>query len=711
MLRPYSLTISLTILLCAFMVPAGAKPQVRSDDTSDTLGVLYNNQGISPCDLARDIREQCEPEVNSTVSPTECSCNNVFFNIWSACILVQVSGDLPSFSAWGAGCKNASQDVTDGYMNGLGLGTPIPIWAFMRVPDDDKFNIDYVRRALQTDFTACGGLATRNWSTVQKIAPAISSIATLVLVGFIILLYWSKSTSRDRRPRGTLRRFFPRAVRVHKVRKADRNETWSIDQSEETDEFVIVGQEDAAPHRVQSPTPMSRADYDLGPPLPPKSEWHFPGKAPWKRPIQLPSRFPFLKDRPIPVEAVSRTNRFRINSVDHSTLSGLSGGSVEGGNRSSIVKFSTENYPGGSSRAHETIEEASDEGEDASLISPDARSENHVFLISNRDTFTVGSRTSTSQSASHQVHIQPPTPTASSSYSPVIVKHPMFKPKVPTHIPPPPTKPAPSPPVIPPRVPPQLQKSHSETQLQQPVASTSQLMDIRVPPISQPPLSISPPRPSGPLHTNPQYVLPRRQLSIEEDDPLHQRNSRKPLGARNLTSPASKESLRHENAFSNIQYSAQAHQRQLSDSAIRRSPLHWRDEVHQGGTSPPFVHRELSIEEEISRPTPSHYPGAAGPSSQLPRSPAPIPHRRGHSADDATSSNASMLHPSPYSHTRNLSSEAVPLRSDPINLFPGAVRATGYPNSRATTESSNSLYSDGSYPIQPPNPAHPPHRS
>ncbi|KAF9456581.1 hypothetical protein BDZ94DRAFT_1315006 [Collybia nuda] len=120
--------------------------QVRNDDTSDTLGVLYNNRGISPCDLARDMREQCETEFNSTVTPTKCSCNNVFFNIWSACVLVQVDGDLPSFSAWGAGCKDASQDVTDGYMNGLDLGTPIPIWAFMGVPDDGKFNVSYVRR-------------------------------------------------------------------------------------------------------------------------------------------------------------------------------------------------------------------------------------------------------------------------------------------------------------------------------------------------------------------------------------------------------------------------------------------------------------------------------------------------------------------------------------------------------------------------------------
>lgn len=233
-------------------------------------------------------------------------------------------------------------------------------------------------------------------------------------------------------------------------------------------------------------------------------------------------------------------------------------------------------------------------------------------------------------------------------------------------------------------------------------------MDAYVPPI-QPPISIPPPRAPGPLRIDP-HTQPRRQLSVEEDDPLR-RNApptRKPFGARkNLTSPSSKESLQHENAFSNLQYSTQFHQRQLSDSAARRSPLHWRDEIYPSGASPPYVYRELSIEEELSRPT-THLPGIAGPSSQLPRSPAPIPHRRGHSADDATSIHLNVSHPSPYSHIRNLSSESVILsRSDPVNLFPSAVRATGYPVLQAATESSNSLYSDGSYPKQPPNVAYP----
>lgn len=214
----------------------------------------------------------------------------------------------------------------------------------------------------------------------------------------------------------------PHIPRVHKVRKADRSDTWSIDQiSEGTDEFVVIEQGDADSFRVKSPEPFSHSDDESSPLPPAKAEWHLPGKALWKKPMQLPSRFPIpWKDRAIAVQSGPPTRRFHIDSIDHSTLSGLSGGSTEGGHRSSTVKYSMENFPGGSSRAHETIEEASDEGEDASLISPGARSENHVFVISNRDGFTVGSRTSSAPS--HQVYVQPPTPTISSHDSPVLLK-------------------------------------------------------------------------------------------------------------------------------------------------------------------------------------------------------------------------------------------------------------------------------------------------
>lgn len=206
--------------------------------------------------------------------------------------------------------------------------------------------------------------------------------------------------------------------RVHKVRKADPSEGWSIDQVDETDKIGAIDRDGTGSYRAHSPGPLPRTDHNAGPP---QAEMHFPGKALWKRPM-FPSRFPLFRERPIPVQSGPITKKFRIDSIDHSTLSGLSGGSTEGGHRTSTVQYSKEGVHGGSSRAHETIEEESDEDEDTSLISPGARSENHVFLISNRGGFTVGSRTSTAQSASHQVHIQPPTPTASSHHSPPIEK-------------------------------------------------------------------------------------------------------------------------------------------------------------------------------------------------------------------------------------------------------------------------------------------------
>ncbi|KZP22332.1 hypothetical protein FIBSPDRAFT_859635, partial [Athelia psychrophila] len=76
---------------------------------------------------------------------TNCTCNTVVFNLWSACLQSQDEAPL-SFTQWTAPCHENKTQVTYGDypMHGAAKGVQIPTWAYINVTAEGQYDSDGV---------------------------------------------------------------------------------------------------------------------------------------------------------------------------------------------------------------------------------------------------------------------------------------------------------------------------------------------------------------------------------------------------------------------------------------------------------------------------------------------------------------------------------------------------------------------------------------
>ncbi|KAG6909679.1 hypothetical protein DXG01_016086 [Tephrocybe rancida] len=347
--------------------------------------------------------------------------NNVFFNLWSACLLTEGNATLPDYGDWVAECENYSLKVLDGYPSQWedGLRVTIPSWAGIKVADNATFDVDTAIRVARL---------SKRGEITQAIVPIASVLGFLVIMVALLWLYWAKRSRRGETFGAFISRHFLR--KAQKIRHMSRNSDFEIDsQPEDTDGDYAGGHS-----RGTSVDTLKLAE----------PEYQFPFKDVWRnsRIMQqfrrLPDRMVPWGDHPVQIRPLSPGARFRVDASGSSAESGgvnVPDGTAEGDYRESFLE--EDEYPGDEYR------NSLYGNEETALISPIERAENGVFLISNRPSFTISSN------SSHKVKVVPPTPTESFlSHGDNIIPPPPTKPQPrrPPVVPPPPQQPPPQPP-------------------------------------------------------------------------------------------------------------------------------------------------------------------------------------------------------------------------------------------------------------------------
>ncbi|KAG6865070.1 hypothetical protein C0991_005345 [Blastosporella zonata] len=512
----------------------------------------------------------------------------------------------------------------------------IPSWALIKVARNSTFDIDTAVQAAQNPRVI-----------TQIVVPIAGVLGFIATVSVLIGLCWLKTGRRGEKFGGFLRRHLPR--KAQEIRHATRDSNFEIDRRTD-DAHELRGDIDETSSHSRKPS------LDTLKTLEP--EYHFPFKNVWRNSQivqqfrRLPDRVPW-GDRAVQIRPSNPGVRFRVDpSGSSAESSGASvpnsrSGTAEGGRPDSIVKEDDD--------ADSEYRNSFYETEETSLISPVERSENEVFLISNRQSFTISSNSSNS----HQVKIVPPTPTDSSR------SHGHLSPLVP-----PPATPLRRPPAIPPppRIPPPVPPgphAFRPSRLHGP-AMSSQAQSIPLTQNTTPqnptdlPLlatsSVAPQpqisAPSGPLHYHPpparvhptQTTTPpklpsdvptlppsRRKISMEDDD--HFRHTpRRPMGAR-----------------------------------LPSSSHH--------------IARQLSLDDGLDPPIQS-----GEPINMISLPPRPLPSPQHTHYAPAHQRALSDETPPRLSHSRSPSIETlIPTPGDARLLYPGPVRAAGY-NIMSATE-------------------------
>ncbi|KAF8953988.1 hypothetical protein BDZ97DRAFT_1869323 [Flammula alnicola] len=84
------------------------------------------------------------PPLNVTPIPSLCTCNKVYFNIWSACSYATGNNTLPVYAQWTGTCTSNSINLAESASLpsfSRGLGIDIPVWGSMDVPGNTSFDI------------------------------------------------------------------------------------------------------------------------------------------------------------------------------------------------------------------------------------------------------------------------------------------------------------------------------------------------------------------------------------------------------------------------------------------------------------------------------------------------------------------------------------------------------------------------------------------
>ncbi|KAJ7180329.1 hypothetical protein C8R43DRAFT_972638 [Mycena crocata] len=325
-----------------FLLPIGLLALlVAADDAPPSDDLLNNRNGTSPCDMMENFLNNCnnsrardEDEDDGTnftrLTPTACSCTNMYFNLWNACVWTKTHLLNTTYESLQQKCGEASHNVTT-------LESPpagYPEWACQEPSSNGTFNIV---AAIET----ANATRPRKWSSLQIVLPIL--VGLIVAAGLALCFFFYRrrkmsSRQNSRRPwmqtTGNRPRFqFPTFSSATMVRELNRSSSWSIDeQNEGLDEYQFVSypaslQGSSASGHVRLSS-SSSATHPPGPPMlaipagkkPPV--WSWPGKSIWKGPLQrvqllsyaIPQ--PWRSTRRVPVKNIPSYTKFRVDASD-----------------------------------------------------------------------------------------------------------------------------------------------------------------------------------------------------------------------------------------------------------------------------------------------------------------------------------------------------------------------------------------------------------
>ncbi|KAH0589706.1 hypothetical protein H2248_005428 [Termitomyces sp. 'cryptogamus'] len=468
----------------------------REDTSGDKFG---NDDSQKPCTLYKSAQAPCSASSKTRHSegtvliPSDCTCNHVFFNLWSACLGTE--GTLSEYEEWAQTCRNHSLEVLEEYPSRWASRVTIPSWAAIVITNNPALNAStavLVARASETS-----GL-------VPIVAP-IAGVLGLVTLGIgLAYLYWYKKGNEE--SFGTFLRRHICLRKAHEIRRKIRDRDFEIDQSEGTNNFVMIrAEDDYISGHTRGPSGDSMKFE--------QPEYHFPFRNVWRNSqiIQQVRRIPDMVphlwgDGAVYIRPSQPGHRFRVDP---------SGNSSEGSN-SSVMHSLPSTVEGA---IPETIYEDDEDteghhydNEEESLITHPERLDNEVFLISNgRPDFTISDHSSNS----HQFRIVPPTPSTESfrsdgPISQVTLPHLSQRP---IDIPPAPRLPAPVPPGTSPRRPSPLHVQHGPVRNQSP-HHQADFNPFRTKPVPQLPQPVQPGSTSQPVSG-----LSSKPLHIETGQP------------------------------------------------------------------------------------------------------------------------------------------------------------------------------------------------
>ncbi|KAJ3783990.1 hypothetical protein GGU10DRAFT_39979 [Lentinula aff. detonsa] len=300
--------------------------QVGDADQHKDYSSLNNGQGKTPCDMKSDI-ESCSGSLEARdtsqgfPSPNQCTCTNIYFNIWSACLFSDgdANSTVPS-SNWTDTCEQQGYQMETVQYNSSN-GMDLPPWTFINLTANQTFDI---AEALSV---AAQNSAPRN--KIQVIVPIVVGI--VVCAAFVGILIWR---SRKKGSPGillsmrvALSRGFRNGFGTRKIKAGSRDQEWVIDRPTEVNEESLEMLSNPSSRRSTGHVRLSSSSsthFGFG--GSDKPTGMLPGKNLWKNShlvrkirrtlIMLPIPW---RSAPVPVQSISPPRKFEIDASSNRT--------------------------------------------------------------------------------------------------------------------------------------------------------------------------------------------------------------------------------------------------------------------------------------------------------------------------------------------------------------------------------------------------------
>ncbi|GAW05630.1 hypothetical protein LENED_007498 [Lentinula edodes] len=359
-----------------------------------TTQLLNNGQGKTPCEMKSDI-ESCSGSLDARdvalvsrnfPSPNQCTCTNVYFNVWSACLYS--NGDASSTvlsSNWTDTCQQQGIEMTtDQFYSSNSMD--LPSWTFINLPTNMTFDIATALRIATTD---TADTTPTKWNEIQIIVPVVVGVVVSAAFVLGILIWrWRKSGSSIlQRMRVALSRGIRNGFGARKIRAGNRDQGWVIDRPAEANgeamEMFSTSSRRSTGHVRLSSSSSTHIDFVK----PRKPTWALPGKKLWKN-SQLARKihrtltlFPVpWRNAPVSVQSISPPRKFEIDaSSDRTRTDSTLENFRRGGFRNSGTRTeTTESALATSSRYdyYNTIQEEDEEDDHSDLGLEDSGANN-----------------------------------------------------------------------------------------------------------------------------------------------------------------------------------------------------------------------------------------------------------------------------------------------------------------------------------------------
>ncbi|KAJ3904227.1 hypothetical protein F5879DRAFT_956182 [Lentinula edodes] len=368
--------------------------RVSDADDSQDYDSLNNGQGKTPCEMKSDI-ESCSGSLDARdvalvsrnfPSPNQCTCTNVYFNVWSACLYS--NGDASSTvlsSNWTDTCQQQGIEMTtDQFYSSNSMD--LPSWTFINLPTNMTFDIATALRIATTD---TADTTPTKWNEIQIIVPVV--VGVVVSAAFVLgILIWRSRKSGSsilQRMRVALSRGIRNGFGARKIRAGNRDQGWVIDRPAEANgeamEMFSTSSRRSTGHVRLSSSSSTHIDFVK----PRKPTWALPGKKLWKN-SQLARKihrtltlFPVpWRNAPVSVQSISPPRKFEIDaSSDRTRTDSTLENFRRGGFRNSGTRTeTTESALATSSRYdyYNTIQEEDEEDDHSDLGLEDSGANN-----------------------------------------------------------------------------------------------------------------------------------------------------------------------------------------------------------------------------------------------------------------------------------------------------------------------------------------------